>query len=128
LTTSELKGVTNKWRRKHRAFLRDHDIPLKTLTLYSYEDSQRNAEFVKFFVLNARLLRNINLKFDSWSCLKKDGFYKKQETKLHMNKRASKCAKLKLNRCIDSNWVHLRSTNVEFLDLPEPFAHQCCYC
>jgi len=128
LITSELKGVTNKWRRKHRAFLRDHDIPLKTLTMYSYEDSQRNDEFFKFFVLIMRLLRNINLKFDSWSCLKKDGFYKKQETKLHMNKRASKCAKLKLNRCIDSNWVHLRSTNVEFLDFPEPFAHQCCYC
>ena len=128
MTPRELKGVTNLWRRKHRAFLRDHDIPLKTLTLYSYEDSKRNSEFVKFFVLNARLLQTINLKFDDWSDLKKDGFYKKQETKLHMDKRASKCAKLKLTRCIDSNWVHLRSTNVEFLDLSEPFTHECCCC
>lgn len=59
---------------------------------------------------------------------KAPGIYKKQERKLHMDKMASKCAKLKLTRCIDSNWVHLRSTNVEFLDLSEPFSHECCCC
>ena len=78
MTPRELKGVTNLWRRKHRAFLRDHDITLKTLTLYSYEDSKRNSEFVKFFVLNARLLQTINLKFDDWSDLKTMDFTKKR--------------------------------------------------
>ncbi|XP_073362901.1 uncharacterized protein [Aegilops tauschii subsp. strangulata] len=56
-------GARNFWRRKHRAFLKEHVIHLKTVTLEDYEKSGKNTEFVRFFILNATKLESMRIKF-----------------------------------------------------------------
>ncbi|XP_020167580.1 F-box/FBD/LRR-repeat protein At1g16930-like [Aegilops tauschii subsp. strangulata] len=40
-------GARNIWRRKHRAFVKEQIIHLKTVTLEDYEKSRKNTEFVR---------------------------------------------------------------------------------
>ncbi|XP_020179735.1 F-box/FBD/LRR-repeat protein At1g13570-like [Aegilops tauschii subsp. strangulata] len=56
-------GARNIWHPKHRAFLKEHIIHLKTVTLEDYEKSRKNTEFVRFFILNAMELETIRIKF-----------------------------------------------------------------
>ena len=56
------EGVINKWRHKHRVFLKQHDIRLKTVTLKKYVHYNKNIEFATFFVRNAEL-ETMRLKF-----------------------------------------------------------------
>ena len=57
------EGVTNKWRHKHRVFLKQHDIRLKIVTLEKYVHCNKNIEFVTFFILNAKELETTRLNF-----------------------------------------------------------------
>ena len=59
------EGVTNKWCHKHRVFLKQHDIRLKTVTLQKYVHRKKNIEFATFFILNAKELETMRLKFHS---------------------------------------------------------------
>ena len=105
-------------------FLNNHDICLRTLTLEDYEVTDANTEFVTFFILNARMLLTIRLKFG----LRRDftrEFYKRQEEALQMDKRASNCAKLKLTTTCKHMHMDLKNTGVEYLDLPDPFNCGC---
>ena len=76
-------GLTNRWRQKHRVFLKDHDIRLKTIMLedYEVEVTQTNTEFVTFFILNVRMLKTIRLKFRFHKDFI-DEFYKQQQSVL----------------------------------------------
>ena len=56
-------GITNWWHRKHKDFLSSHDIRLKTIMLEGYVATHANTRFVTFFLLNARALLSIRLKF-----------------------------------------------------------------
>ena len=118
------RGLTNEWRQKQRVFLNNHDICLRTLTLEDYEVTDANTEFVTFFILNARMLLTIRLKFG----LRRDftrEFYKRQEEVLQMDKRASNCVKLKLTTTCKHTHMDLKNTGVEYLDLPDPFNCGC---
>ena len=57
------KVISNRWIRKHQDFLTSHEIRLKTITLERYVANRANTRFVTFFLLNARLLLSIGLKF-----------------------------------------------------------------
>ena len=76
--------------------------------LEDYEVTDANTEFVTFFILNARMLLTIRLKFG----LRKDftrEFYKRQEEVLPMDKRASNCAKLKLTTTCEHMHMDLKT-------------------
>ena len=72
------KVITNRWIRKHRDFLTSHEIRLKTITLERYVANRANTRFVTFFLLNARLLLSIRLKFIS-SMVLTDGYVEEQK-------------------------------------------------
>ena len=48
---------------KHKDFLRSHDIRLKKITVEGYASSRVNTRFVTFFMLNARALLSLRIKF-----------------------------------------------------------------
>ena len=105
-------------------FLKYHDIRLKTITLEDYEHLRINIEFVQFFILNARVLETIRLKFRFPKDFT-DEFYKQQERVLQMEKKASKCARLKLTTCCDHMRLDLINTHIEYLDLTDQFTCEC---
>ena len=105
-------------------FLNNHDICLRTLTLEDYEVTDANTEFVTFFILNARMLLTIRLKFG----MRRDfthEFYKGQEEVLQMDKRASNCAELKLTTTCDHILMDLKNSAVECLHFPDPLNCGC---
>ena len=120
--------ATNTWRRKHKVFLKGHDICLKTLTLENYEVTKNNTEFVKFFVLNAKMLQSIRLKFHPSRSRKvcMPEFYRKQEIKFEMDKRASNCATLTIGRTCKHLDFDLENMHLDSLSfLSEPFDCRC---
>ena len=44
-------------------FLKQHDIRLKTVTLEKYVHCNKNIEFATFFILNAKELETMRVKF-----------------------------------------------------------------
>ncbi|TKW06609.1 hypothetical protein SEVIR_7G250950v4 [Setaria viridis] len=56
-----LKGKKNVWGPKCRNLINIRDIHLKKLLLTNYEGSESHVNFVKFFVLKARVLESIRL-------------------------------------------------------------------
>jgi hypothetical protein len=49
------------WRRKHRDLIKSLDLRLKKLVLHYYRGRKSDADFVTFFLLNARVLEWITL-------------------------------------------------------------------
>ena len=117
--------ATNTWRRKHKVFLKGHDICLKTLTLENYEVTKNNTEFVKFFVLNAKMLQSIRLKFIPSRKVCVPEFYRKQEIKFEMDKRAYKCATLTIGRVCEHLNFDISNMHLDCLSLREPFDCKC---
>ena len=120
------RTATNSWRRKHKVFLKGHDICLKTLTLDHYEDTKNNTEFVKFFVLNAEMLQSIRLRVFPYRKVCKAEFYTKLEIKFEMDKRASKCAELEIGRICEHNLFDLSNMQLDdCLSFREAFDCNC---
>ena len=61
---------------------------MKTITLERYVANRANTRFVTFFLLNARLLLSIRLKFIS-SMVLTDGYVEEQKKEFQVGKRAS---------------------------------------
>ena len=61
---------------------------MKTITLERYVANRANARLVTFFLLNARLLLSIRLKFIS-SMVLTDGYVEEQKKEFQVGKRAS---------------------------------------
>ncbi|XP_073362387.1 uncharacterized protein [Aegilops tauschii subsp. strangulata] len=91
------EGVTNKWRHKHREFLKQHDIRLNTVKLEQYVHCKKNIEFATFFILNAKELETMRLKFLSPPDNITEGFYEHQEEVLQWGNKASRSARLILS-------------------------------
>uniref|UniRef100_A0ACD5WVT9 Uncharacterized protein n=1 Tax=Avena sativa TaxID=4498 RepID=A0ACD5WVT9_AVESA len=51
------------WRRKHKSHIRSLDIRLKTIVLKYYSGIKSDVNFAMFFVLNAKMLELLNLRF-----------------------------------------------------------------
>ena len=66
---------------------------MKTITLERYVANRANTRFVTFFLLNARLLLSIRLKFIS-SMVLTDGYVEEQKKEFQVGKRASERAGL----------------------------------
>ena len=117
-------GARNFWRRKHRAFLKEHIIHLKTVTLEDYEKSGKNTEFVRFFILNATELETMRIKFRFPSDFTQE-FYEQQQKLFLWENKASKHAHLKLSACCNHLCLDLKHRRVECLDLSDPFTCAC---
>ena len=85
------KHITNRWRNKHQDFLASHDIRLRTITMDGYASNQANKSFVTFFLLNARLLLSMRLKFFKKKFLT-SRYVEQQKTKFQVDKWASERA------------------------------------
>ena len=119
-----LDGARNIWRRKHRAFLKEHIIHLKTVTLEDYEKSGKNTEFVRFFILKATELETMRIKFRFPSDFTQE-FYEQQQKLFLWENKASKQAHLKLSACCNHLCLDLKHRRVECLDLLDLFTCAC---
>ncbi|XP_073353948.1 F-box/FBD/LRR-repeat protein At1g13570-like [Aegilops tauschii subsp. strangulata] len=117
-------GARNFWRRKHRAFLKEHIIHLKTVTLEDYEKSGKNTEFVRFFILNATELETMRIKFLFPSDFTQE-FYEQQQKLFLWENKVSKRAHLKLSACCNHLSLDLKHRRVECMDLSDPFTCAC---
>ena len=120
-----LHGEKTKWRLKHPKFLKHHDICVKRVTLEDYVSSQSYIEFATFFVLSAKDLETITIKFISPPEEFTGVFYKEQQRVLEWHRRASKCVRLRLSSSCSHVRSLLRNMSVEYLDLTVPFRRGC---
>ena len=101
---------------------------MKTITLERYVANHANTRFVTFFLLNARLLLSIRLKFIS-SMVLTDGYVEEQKKEFQVDKRASERAGL-LFTTYGHNPVNFTTHDVHSMDLTDPFdcdyQKQCC--
>ena len=120
-----LHGEKTKWRLKHPKFLKHHDICVKRVTLEDYVSSQSYIEFATFFVLSAKDLETISIKFISPPEEFRGVFYKEQQRVLKWHKKASKHARLRLSPSCTHMHQYLRDRSVEYLDLTDPLRCAC---
>ena len=118
------KVITNLWIRKHQDFLSSHDIRLRTITMEGYASNHANGSFVTFFLLNARLLLSIRLKFIS-SMVLMDGYVEEQKKEIQVSKRASERAGLLFTTYCGHNPVNFTTQDVHSIDLTDPFDCDC---
>ena len=74
-------------------FLRSHDIHLKTVTLEGYASNNANTRVVIFFMLNARALLSVRIKFFDKKFLTAASV-EQHKKKFHVDRRASEHARL----------------------------------
>jgi hypothetical protein len=65
---SFISGKINRWRCKHRDFIKSCDIHLKTIVLKQYRGIRSQVNFASFFVLNARELESTRLEVGASDC------------------------------------------------------------
>ena len=109
----------NSSQREHRLLTRHLHIRLKTIVLKSYRGIESQVNFVKFFVLKARMLKMMKLQVeDSYYSQE---FVAEQHKKLQLENRASGAAQFRFidDRCIS------RSHFVPDLDVADPFEPGC---
>ncbi|CAN6167980.1 unnamed protein product [Urochloa humidicola] len=87
------KGKTNEWDdNKYRSVIGTGGICLKKIVLRNYKGNESHVNFVKFFVLNARVIESVKLVFTFRNVRKAS--IKEQRSLLQFEKRASKSAQL----------------------------------
>ena len=104
--------------RKHKDFLRYHDIRLKTITLGGYASNPANTSFVTFFMLNARLLLSVRIKFFNKKILTTAGV-EQHKKKFHVDLRASDRARLFTTDCHHAP-VEFLAVDLDFMDWTDP--------
>ncbi|CAL5070014.1 unnamed protein product [Urochloa decumbens] len=92
-----LKGKKNVWGPEYRNLINAREIHLKKLVLINYEGDESHVNFVKFFVLKARVLESIRLKLLYSEVT--SGWIEGQHRLLKFEKRASRSAKLDFVSC-----------------------------
>ncbi|CAN6180242.1 unnamed protein product, partial [Urochloa humidicola] len=112
-----ISGEKNRWRRKHKQFIKCFNINLKTIVLQRYQGIRSQINFASFFLLNASKLEIMTLQVK-----KRDGneaFFAEQYGVLQMEKRASRTARLHFttDRCYGD--VHVN--HVRDLVITDPF-------
>ena len=118
------KIITNQWFKKHRDFLRSHDIRLKTVTLQGYVSSNANTSFVTFFILNARALLSVRIKFFDKKLLT-TASVEQHKKKFQVDLRASDRARLLFTTACHHGPVEFPSRGLDFMDQTDPFDCDC---
>ena len=97
---------------------------MKTIMLERYVANRANTRFVTFFLLNARLLLSIGLKFISGMVLT-DGYVEEQKKEFQVGKRAFERARLLFTTYCGHNPVNFTTQDVHSMDLADPFDCDC---
>ncbi|CAL5089817.1 unnamed protein product [Urochloa decumbens] len=108
----------NLWRRKHKHFIQNYAMRIKTVVLGSYWGIRAQVNFASFFILNATELEvmRIELKDSDYN----ERFFLEHHRRLQMEKRASIGARLDfVRRALCRN--HLDINHVRDLALTDPF-------
>ncbi|XP_066382839.1 F-box protein At4g09920-like [Miscanthus floridulus] len=106
----------NRWRHKHRDFIKSCDIHLKKIVL-SYRGIKSQINFASFFLLNARELELMRLEVGNTNY--NEAFFAEQYRMLQMEKRASRGARLHFTNKACSHRVHVN--HVRDLSVADPF-------
>ena len=89
-----------------------------------YASNQANKSFFTFFLLNARLLLSMKLKFFNKKFLM-DGLVEQHKKKFQVDKRASERARL----LFTTTWLHVPRDflvqDLDFMDQTDPFDCDC---
>ena len=110
---------------KHGDFLRSHDIRLKTVTLEGYASNSTNTSFVTFFMLNARALLSVRIKFFNKKFLT-ELYVEQHKKKFQVDLRASDRARLIFTtNCRHHGPVELLYWDLDFMDRTDPFDCDC---
>ena len=113
----------NRWRRKHKDFIKCSDIRLKTIVLEQYQGIRSQVNFASFFLLNARELELMTLEVESKDY--NEEFIAEQHGMLQMERRASRGARLHFittNRC---QHFLMHVNHVRDLSITDPFECRC---
>ncbi|VAH10966.1 unnamed protein product [Triticum turgidum subsp. durum] len=86
-------GISNLWRRKHRALIRSLDIRLKTIVWNYYRGIKSHVDLATFFVLNARVLELMTLEVNVEDF--NEDFFAQHHKKLQVDSRASRGARIR---------------------------------
>ena len=89
-----------------------------------HASNQANKSFVTFFLLNARLLLSLRLKFYRKRFLT-DGHVEEQKKKFQVDKWASKCARLLFTTSCSHRAINFYAQDVDFMDQTDPFVCDC---
>jgi hypothetical protein len=98
---------------------------LKTITLEGYVATHANTRFVTFFLLNARVLLSIRLKYINNEVLT-DGYVEEQKKEFQVDKRASERARLLFTSSCGHIPLNFTTWDVHFMDLTDPFDSDSC--
>src|SRR3990170_2208204 len=110
---------------KHGDFLRSHDIRLKTVTLERYSSNSANTSFVTFFMLNARALLSVRIKFFNKKLLTAVSV-EQHKKKFQVDLRASDRVRLLFTiACGHHGAVELLYWDLDFMDQTDPFDCNC---
>uniref|UniRef100_A0A8R7UKC6 FBD domain-containing protein n=1 Tax=Triticum urartu TaxID=4572 RepID=A0A8R7UKC6_TRIUA len=90
---SSVSSETNWWRRKHKDFIRCHDIRLKIVVLETYLGTWPHVNFAEFFVLNARVLELMTFHIEAG--VYSDEFLAEQHRRLQIDNRAARDARFR---------------------------------
>lgn len=116
-----ISGEMNRWRRKHRGFIKSFDIRLKTIVLKQYRGIRSQVNFASFFLLNARELESMRLEVEGRDY--NESFFTEQHGMLQMEKRASRGARLHFTADRCGCRVHVN--HVRDLSIADPFECRC---
>ena len=110
---------------KHGDFLRSHDIRLKKVTLERYSSNSANTSFVRFFMLNARALLSVRIKFFNKKLLTAASV-EEHKKKFQVDLRASDCVRLLFTTASGHQGeVELLYWDLDFMDQTDPFDCNC---
>ncbi|TVU39655.1 hypothetical protein EJB05_13086, partial [Eragrostis curvula] len=108
-----------------RDYIECLDVHLKKLVLINYRGIKRDVEFAKFFLMNSRVLRFMELATRRQSC---DAEYlSKQCNKLELKNRASQDAKFAVS-CYSYNNDEMHISHIHDLSISDPFDESLCRC
>mgnify|MGYP005837898915 CR=1 FL=1 len=89
-----------------------------------YASNQANRNFITFFLLNARLLLSMRLKFFNKK-FPTDGYVEQQKKKFQVDKWASVRARLLFTTTCGHVPVKKFTRDVDFMDQTDPFVCDC---
>ena len=97
---------------------------MKTVTLEGYASNNANTSFVTFFMLNARALLSVRIKFFDKKFLTAAGV-EQHKKKFHVDLRASDRARLLFTTTCHHGPVEFLVVDLDFVDQTDPFDCDC---
>ena len=89
-----------------------------------HASNQANRSFVTFFMLNARALLSVRIKFFNKKFLT-DGYVEQQKKKFQVDKWASERARLLFTTTCHHGPVEFLAVDLDFMDQTDPFDCDC---